>query len=423
MRRTLLLLAMLLVIPGLAQAQEYRTIRLTDGRVLKVEVLESTASGMRIRTPQGRMMVDYSALAGMDDLAEMVFRGQEPMRIGLAPVSWSDASLDEVAWQVDPWLARAVKVVPEAMVLPSAAWGAAMGRSPADLEACRADVDCMLGDGPVFGLDVLVVPRVEPGERPTLVLEGFVAGSRKLMGRASATLTVVGGTVDPGASGRAAARAVFAALGLQPDIDVDAAAALHLPAPGSAGPPASVDASVPAPTVAPSAPSAPVGTRVGGAVADANTPDDSDEPDADIEAATGSEPLPVPAGFGPRPTLRKALLLGAVPLPGLSSIYLQDPLGAIASIAGTVGLSWASIYGIGAGARSPGAFWGPSLLTPYAISTAFNEVSAVVGWQRLHKPRPTVQAPRLRPMVAVAPTLGREGNPSGVWLNVTLVAD
>jgi hypothetical protein len=115
------------------------------------------------------------------------------------------------------------------------------------------------------------------------------------------------------------------------------------------------------------------------------------------------------------------MALGALPVPGISSIYLKDPVGFVASLVTTVGASWATIYGVGAAARTPGAFWAPTILGPYGINTAVNEVAAAVGYQRLYRSVPRVETKQaLRFGTAVVPLVGERGQATGAAVVFTL---
>jgi hypothetical protein len=70
-----------------------------------------------------------------------------------------------------------------------------------------------------------------------------------------------------------------------------------------------------------------------------------------------------------------------------------------------VGLSWLSVYGIGASARTAPSFWAPSILVPWAIAVGFNQVTTAVAWKRLERRA----ALALVPVVSVEPGAARFG--------------
>jgi len=99
-----------------------------------------------------------------------------------------------------------------------------------------------------------------------------------------------------------------------------------------------------------------------------------------------------------------------------------DKAGFAVSLAGTVATSWAAIYLIGRTARSEGAFWTPTVLVPYAINVAFNQISLAVHRRRARSAgaKAALAPPRITP--AAAPLLsidarGRAaGGGAGFWL-------
>ena len=115
---------------------------------------------------------------------------------------------------------------------------------------------------------------------------------------------------------------------------------------------------------------------------------------------------------------RQAFALGFVPVPGLLAASRRDVPGFVLAVAGTVALSWGTIYGLGRAARSPEAFWVPAIVAPYAICVGMNQLSIALGKKRVRGVRaasretsPGVFAAGLAPLFA---TEGRRRvEPSG----------
>lgn len=366
LRRSLLLLLLSCAITPSAQAQEgqeFRRLHLNDGRDLLGIVLESTATGMRIRVPQGTVDVGYDKLSDMATIDMALWMAQPAARVAVAPSAVLDEEVRPLADDVDDWLARAAAVVPRTAIVDQGAWRQALGDRGPELTECRGDVQCLRGLLAAMQVDYLIVPTLKPGPPNRLSLIGVVASTGALLGTAQVTLVQPQGDpahVDLQASGGPAAHAVFAALAFKPDVDVKAAVATIFP------PPEPVAAVDPAP---------------------------APDPVASPDPAPSDRVRPGPPNRG------VSVALGFAPVPGLSSAYLRDGPGFLVSLLGTVGASWGSIYGVGTAARSPEAFWAPNILIPYAINVVFNQITSAVGWQRLYGAKAAHTSLRLTPMV------------------------
>lgn len=371
-------LALCLATPALAQdeAQEFRRIRLNDGRELLGIVLESTAEGMRLRVPQGTVMVGYDKLSDMADIAQADWMAQAAARVVIAPATVLDEEVRALAADADGWLGRGVGIVPRTAVVDSEAWTRELGPRGAELGACGGELACLQDLATAVQADYLLIPTVKPGPPNRLSLLGAVVSSGVMLGTAQVALvpgTSLDGT-DTHASGEDIARAVFSALDLTPDVDVKAAVASVFPAPQPA-----VAQVEPEPEPAPAA----------------------------ADPAPGAAPV-VTAPSSPPGTPNRAVSigLGFAPVPGLSSAYLRDGPGFLVSLLGTVGASWGTIYGVGTAARTAPSFWVPNILIPYAINVAFNQVSGAVSWKRLHADKAGARAARFVPIVMPSPDGG-----------------
>lgn len=70
--------------PETAAAQEYRSFTLSDGRAVIAEVLETEAAGMRVRLPQGELVIPFDVLSDMVPVDPAAYDGQAPMRVMVA---------------------------------------------------------------------------------------------------------------------------------------------------------------------------------------------------------------------------------------------------------------------------------------------------------------------------------------------------
>lgn len=349
MRRALLFLCLL---SAPAVAAEIREVRLQDGRVFVAEVLRSDESGMILRVPQGALRVGYDQLAGLSEVDEGDPRRHAVARFAIAPTQAFDRSLENLAREVDGVLGRAARAVPSTDPVPPAAWAVALGRSFGQLVACGGDPDCLLDTTSRQTFTWVLAPRIVDAGGLVLVLDGWAAATGDGIG--SARIPVPqreGGGLDAPSLGRALGPAIFEAFGLRPEVDVAARMGEIFPG---------LSATAPA--------TAPV-----------------DEPVAEAEPEERPLVLPHRRWFRPKadgPTLREALAWGAVPIPGLGPAYLSDPVGVVASSAGTLAVSWVSVYGVGRSARTAPAFWAGAIGLPLLTSIAFDELSVLIGWRR-----------------------------------------
>jgi|GEM_PF-1745130 len=444
--RTLLFAAALLAsVPASAQEREYRTLRLNDGRTLTAAVVASTADGMELELPQGLTKIGYAQLVDLGIISAPDYERQGPVTIAIAPAGAVEG-LEGIAAELDGWLDRAVGLVPATTVLRATAWQQQIGGG-SSLAQCAGAPECLAGLAATAGADFVLIPSLTDVARPLLKLQGVVASTGAALGDGQAGLVVRSGGgergLDASASSTSVAQAVFAGLDLRPAIDLQAAATAAFPPPPpvvaeaepAPEPPAepTVAEAEPAPEPEPAAEPEPAPEP---AVAEAE-PEPALEPEPVPEPAVAeaepepapepavaeaeSAPEPMPTRGKARPTLGRAMALGALPVPGISSAYLKDPAGFLASVASSVGAGWVTVWGVGRTARTVEGFWAPAVLAPYGINTAINEVAAAAGYQRLYKDVPTVQTRQtLRPGTAIVPLLDERGRTTGAAVVFTL---
>ena len=371
---------------ALAEEQEARRIRLSDGRQYDAMVLESSAAGMLLQVPQGRTLVSYSALAEISTISMQEFLTQAPIRLGLAPITAGTADLSEIAGHLQPWLLDAARTLPSTELTSTRGW---QSKIDVDLAACVGDASCLRGLAEGLQLEYLLVPTVTGaiGGRLKIGLTGFVASTGATIGAAGVPFTL-NADLDSAAMGALLIESVYTALSFQSGTDTAAVAAelftdrTLLPEPEVTAPepevaePEVAETEVAETEVAEVAEAGPEGPKVGA-------------------AAPPRGPRAMPDG--------KAIALGFVPIPGLGSALAKDKLGFSISLAGTLATSWASVYLVGRTARTEAAFWVPAVMVPYAINVVFNQVALLVRTQRARSStagRPTTAAPRVQPGAA-----------------------
>lgn len=381
---------LLLVAP--AFAGEYRRLELADGRKVAVEVLASTADGLEVSVPQGRMRLPYEAVASITAMSPADWAALPPLRILVLPVVAEPTALPADAQAADLQLRAELGALPRTTVLQ-------LGETdiPADaaaqLRACGADLACVGAASGALPVDVTLLPGLVSG--PALSVSATWRG----VADAHATVTLPF-AADPEARRVATSNAVHDALGLEhpaaplaPVVTAAATAAspwtvmgveepvvATLPTPASTGPstsdtpwgaapaaPASapgVTTQGPAATTTPTsatAPTAPATTPPAAATPPAATPPAGTPPDAATPAATAPKA---------RRTGEVSPALAFVPLPGFPEWVAGDAGHGLAATALVVPGTAAMVYASGASTSRKGEFLLLSGIGYYSLCVA-----------------------------------------------------
>ena len=231
-----LLLSVLVSGPAQAQNNQPRSVKLSDGRVLLGLVLESTAEGMMLEIPQGQTLVRYEALVEIGVVPDSEFQQQTDLRIGIAPVAAPDETDASLTGQLNALLAEAVALIPATEVLSAEAWLETLGETSSELEACRGDLRCARRHAAGLDLVYVLVPTITGvgSQTPRMGLTALVASTGTTVSAGEASLTLrdeEANRINPALSGQGVLEAAFAALAIQPRIDVAAEAARTFPPP------------------------------------------------------------------------------------------------------------------------------------------------------------------------------------------------
>ena len=167
----------LLTLSGIAAAQEYRLVSLSDGRSYRGEVLVTEPAGMRLRVPQGEVLAPFSLLSDMAPIEEAAVTGQEPLGVYLHVANRKQSASLAAAFAHVPHLV--VYTNPKQMEIGSDA--------KATLGACQGDMTCAAGalEGSAWMWlvtveDGEVVSRVSTGDTTVrAVLSGDPKGQRQ----------------------------------------------------------------------------------------------------------------------------------------------------------------------------------------------------------------------------------------------------
>lgn len=394
-------------LPASAQetGPEVRVLKLVDGRSLVGFVVEANAEGMMMEVPQGHIMVPYGSLAEIEMTEADDYDTQPPLRIALAPTGTSTSADKALARSVDTWLPDAAALVPATEVTSAADWARSLAERGTALHRCNGEVSCLRELAVELEVDRLLIARLEGSgttER-TLRLTTVITSTGATLKPSFSQLQLRGGEAASNRSAPAVVGGVFETLGFSPQIDVAAVAAAAFPTEGA-------DELV----------------SRGGEATDSETTSTAEGSGTEI-ATRAIETRPLggktvqPGALRLRVDRRQAVGLAFLPIPGFASAALGDPRGFALSLAGTIALSWVSVYAIGKTARSTEAFWVPTILAPYAICVAMGQLSIALGgkWTGAAK---VSRRPGTTPPVSagLAPVFrhdpGARGRPDGATL-------
>lgn len=342
-----------------AAAEEYRLITLADGRVLQAEIIATTAQGLSLRIPQGRLDVPFASVRNLEAMDAVAYRSQPTWRVLILPFAGPDtARAEEARASVEDALGR----IP-AITVGNLDGLARAGASVEALRACGQDLSCAVAPAGAAGFTAVVSGSLAPkGASTDLTLSGVFSGAPSTRRSETTPYTGLAGE-HPVEILKAAA----AALQLRPEDAVVATLPARLGAPVAASPWGTTAApDVPAPVAAPTGPVAttPWGT----------TPEPAPTPDP---APTATAPPVAPAAADP--SLDRLRRLAWVPLPGMPSIARKDWSGVAKSWGLVVPGSAAMVYVSGRAAFTAPQMVGMSALSVYSLTVLANTVFGLHG--------------------------------------------
>ena len=347
------LLLCLLALLGLvrpAAADEYRLISLADGRVLQAEIVATTAQGLSLRIPQGRMDVPFAAVRNLQPLDAVAFQGQPGWRVLVLPFSGTDkAAAEEARAAVQDALGH----------LPAVTVGsldslASTGANVDALRACGQNLDCASSAAGAAGFTAVVEGSLTPngGDGPNkLAVSGIFVGATDSIHSESALVT--GPAADHPVD---VLKAAAAALQIRPEDAVVATlpARLDVPISGS-----------------------PWGAGSSPWVATGPTP--APAPQTAKAAAPASAPANAAPSSTAAPSIDHLRALVWVPLPGAPSLARKDWAGVAKSWAVAVPCSVVMVYGAGRAAFTAPQIVGISALSVYGLTVAVNSAFGLHG--------------------------------------------
>jgi hypothetical protein len=150
----------------MAQDKQYRELKLTDGRTIKAEVLETVATGLEMRVPQGKTLISFEILMDMVPIEAPEYRVQEPVRVYVhAP--GNEEKFAAVYGAIEKLELAGESNLPPGVVIA--------------LEGCEADFDCMsdaLSGQPWMWL-VTATPPTDDREA-ALIVRGRTTGGQQI---------------------------------------------------------------------------------------------------------------------------------------------------------------------------------------------------------------------------------------------------
>ena len=335
-----LLLALGLGLAAPVHAAEYRQLELSDGRVLTAEVVESTATGLRLQMPQGGAFLRYEQILALEDVDQTAYDAQEPWRVAVIPLLSSEAAFLREIGPATRLLEEHVRGFEHVELVEEDELVASLGSDGmATLQACGVDPSCAAPFAQEAGVTIFLMGELATEDDATSVL--LLASAWADHPRAQRVVR----SEYPDDDATAAAQTlggVYSALHLDPDADRIAAVAAAAD-PADAPTPAEPD---PDPVAEATATPAPEG------------------------AASSTGPVAPPPTYGERATRALAF----VPVPGFPSLLQRDLESFGYAWAGVVPATAAVVYVSGHAASRRGQFLLLSVAGYYGVTVAANQV-------------------------------------------------
>ena len=157
----LALLSTLLVTTPDLLAAEYRKLELSDGRIVRGEVLESTDTGLRLKLQQGVTFIDFQDVQKIEDIDAASWRAQSPWRGAVPPFQVDDEANIEVAREAVRLVGDALNGFPNiSTVRPGLGLDSAAAEA---IVACNGEPSCVLEPARTGGLDVVILGTLSAG--------------------------------------------------------------------------------------------------------------------------------------------------------------------------------------------------------------------------------------------------------------------
>jgi hypothetical protein len=155
------LFALLLITSTHANAAEYRSIAISNGRRIPAEVKGMTATEMVLDTPQGIVKIPSVDLLSMDALTEEQYADLEPWTVVILPFSTNQPDGKDDAKMASMLALRILRSIPNIAPQTIEDLPDSVGESAKrSLALCGTDLQCAVRHGQIVGADVVVMGQL-----------------------------------------------------------------------------------------------------------------------------------------------------------------------------------------------------------------------------------------------------------------------
>ncbi len=169
-----LLCTMVLLSSNTAQAAEYRSITLANGRVVPAEIKSITATEMVLKTPQGEMTISPNDLRDMAPMSNEAYNALPPWRVLVLPFG-GDSEHSEDRKFGELYALRVLKSINSVAPLSISDLANSVGESTKSaLSSCGTNLQCATQNGAGANVDVVVMGRIDPSAEQRVLTLGAV---------------------------------------------------------------------------------------------------------------------------------------------------------------------------------------------------------------------------------------------------------
>ncbi len=160
---------LLLLAAGTALAGEFRTLSLSDGRALTVEVFGSEATGLVVGVPQGRMHLPFEEVLSITPVDASAYAALRPLRIVVLPFTAAGGAPADAASRAQGLVASELDAIPATEMYALAQLGGAAVTAEA-LSLCGADLNCVRARVASYNVDVVIGGTLTGADQLSLVI-------------------------------------------------------------------------------------------------------------------------------------------------------------------------------------------------------------------------------------------------------------
>lgn len=169
MRRLLVLGALLWGAP--AAAQEYRRVSIADGRQVVARIEGTTATGLNLAIPQGRLEVRFDQVVSLEEVTAGVYQAQEPWTVVVVPPLAQDLAR---APELAELLLVAAQDLPATTVTTPDRLSRLDQAERAAFAACGSNASCLQGYLDLSGATAVVSAKVAGTDAAPEIVVGAI---------------------------------------------------------------------------------------------------------------------------------------------------------------------------------------------------------------------------------------------------------